>query len=286
MSQFQFQLDEQRCTGCGLCTRVCSTSILSVKNGKAVLEDVGGRFGWDGCFRCQHCLAVCPQGAISIFGKNPADSLPPREAADARQLDALITNRRSHRRFLDKPVEREIIDGILKILENSPTGSGYRFLEYTVLDDMERCRAFEKLAFEAAEQKAAEGVFPPGFSAGDFEKMRKWAVLRNPGDYLFNSAPHLLIVHCPASRKSWQIDCDIASTYFELLCASRGLGCVIMSLPVKVLAYLPEVRALLEIPEDHEYACVLGFGYPEIQYARGVQKDGIAKIHRPKLDIL
>ncbi|WP_443027915.1 hypothetical protein [Stomatobaculum longum] len=23
------------------------------------------RFGWRGCWKCQHCLAVCPHGAVS-----------------------------------------------------------------------------------------------------------------------------------------------------------------------------------------------------------------------------
>lgn len=51
---------------------------------------------WDGsvsmeiqgeeCWRCQHCLAVCPQGAISIFGKKPEDSLPPAFFSAERRI--------------------------------------------------------------------------------------------------------------------------------------------------------------------------------------------------------
>ena len=51
------------------------------------------------------------------------------------------------------------------------------------------------------------------------------------------------------------------------------------------MSYAQYLSQLLEIPEDHEYSCILGFGYPEIHYARGVQKDGIAKIHRPALKL-
>jgi ferredoxin len=35
------------------------------------------------CIRCQHCLAVCPTGAASIFGVNPDTSLPLPESLPA-----------------------------------------------------------------------------------------------------------------------------------------------------------------------------------------------------------
>jgi hypothetical protein len=34
------------------------------------------------------------------------------------------------------------------------------------------------------------------------------------------------------------------------------------------------------IPDNHYTKLMVGFGYPEIPYARGVQKDRSAKIHR------
>ena len=76
---FNFKCDIDKCTGCGLCTKVCGTSVLHVIDGVACMDPVT-EVGWDGCFRCQHCLAVCPEGAISILGKDPADSLPPHLA--------------------------------------------------------------------------------------------------------------------------------------------------------------------------------------------------------------
>ena len=40
------------------------------------------------------------------------------------------------------------------------------------------------------------------------------------------------------------------------------------------------IRELLGIPRDHYTGLIVGFGYPEIEYARGVQKDRSRKIHR------
>jgi hypothetical protein len=37
---------------------------------------------------------------------------------------------------------------------------------------------------------------------------------------------------------------------------------------------------MLGIPDDHYMGLIIGFGYPEIVYARGVKKDRSSKIHR------
>lgn len=71
-----FKVDKSKCIGCGKCVNTCSGMVLSLgKEGYPQMRDFE-RFGWRGCWRCQHCLAVCPTGAISIFDKEPENSLP------------------------------------------------------------------------------------------------------------------------------------------------------------------------------------------------------------------
>ena len=69
--------------------------------------------------------------------------------------------------------------------------------------------------------------------------------------------------------------------YFELIANAFGLGTVIMSDPTEVLNELaPQATEMLHIPKDHFNGCIADFGYPEIPYARGVQKERPGKIHR------
>ena len=54
-----------------------------------------------------------------------------------------------------------------------------------------------------------------------------------------------------------------------------------MSYSAEVLNELaPEARAMLNIPKDHYTGLIVSFGYPEIEYVRGVQKERKRKIHR------
>ena len=64
----------------------------------------------------------------------------------------------------------------------------------------------------------------------------------------------------------------IAGTYFELLCASRGLGAIMLTFPLDVLRLMPEIMELLHIPKDHYIPMIIGFGHQQIAYQRGVQK--------------
>ncbi|MCI0523563.1 MAG: 4Fe-4S binding protein, partial [Bacteroidales bacterium] len=93
-------IDEEKCTGCGLCVSVCKDFSIVLVNGKARAGDKPVF----GCIACGHCMAVCPEGAISINGRtlSPDDlfDLPPKEsAAGYDQLLSLLQRRRSIREF-------------------------------------------------------------------------------------------------------------------------------------------------------------------------------------------
>lgn len=77
MQETGFTVDRDKCTGCGLCVKVCPGGVLSLDGTKTVRMAPFEEYGWNGCWQCEHCLAVCPAGAVSIFGHRPEDSLPP-----------------------------------------------------------------------------------------------------------------------------------------------------------------------------------------------------------------
>lgn len=279
-----FKIDKNKCIKCGKCINTCSGMVIEFGNDGYPRMKEFERFGWRGCWRCQHCLAVCPQGAISIFDKDPKDSLsfPPKEMGT--YMEQLITTRRSCRRFLDKNVDPDIITGMLNAMSAAPTGGNAQGVEYTVIDDKERVHEIWNSAYKTMDEKAKKHVYTHSFSDFYYGKMKQSEKTVRKDDLLFCGAPHLFIAH-EKSEGKWaedaKVNCNIATAYFELLCNAHGLGTAIMSYPAEVLNELaPDARQMLGVPKNHYMGLIIGFGYPETTYARGVQKERGRKIHR------
>lgn len=285
----KFVLDKTKCIQCARCVNTCAGMVLELGPDGYPYMKAFERYGWGGCWRCQHCLGVCPQGAISIFGKRPEDSLPPPPSEMGGYMEQLIVNRRSCRRFLHKNVDPEIISRMLDAMSAAPTGGNACDVEYTVIDDMDRVKEIRDVAYARMEADAKKRIYTSSFSGFYYKKMKESEQSIRKGDLLFCGAPHLFIAHARCAGK-WaedsKADCIIATAYFELLCNAHGLGTTIMSYPAEVLNELaPEARAMLNIPKDHYTGLLVGFGYPEIPYARGVQKRGALKTHRYREDV-
>lgn len=284
MNLAEFNVDTKKCIGCGRCVMVCPGGVLSLDGKRNPVMRDFAEFGWDGCWKCEHCLAVCPKGAISIFGRKPEDSLPPvAPERAALVMDALVTNRHSCRRYQKRNVPPDVLMPILNLLANAPNGGNKQLVEFTLIDDRERMERFRAVAYAEMERLAARDVFPSGYDRMSYEQLKDWEKTVRP-DMLFCGAPHVLIPHAPLGRGEPRQDVMIAATYFELLCASRGLGSVMMTFPLDTLNLMPEVKALLEIPEEHFTGVVVGFGYPQIPYARGTQRTlGLGRVRRPNI---
>lgn len=279
MNLAKFEVSDA-CIGCGKCVKVCPGGILVIGDDhKPHIKDFT-TFGWDGCWQCEHCLAVCPAGAIQILGHLPQNSISPVSPETAGSiLNSLIANRRSCRRYQHRNVPPEIIRDILNRLANAPNGGNKQQVEYTLIDDAEQMDFFRAVVSKKMEELAGQGIYPAGFSKKLYEDMKRWQDTVRP-DMVFCGAPHLLIPHAPLGHGEPVQDVIIAAAYFELLCASRGLGAVMLTFPLGVLKTMPEIMALLKIPANHYIAMLIGFGYPEIQYARGAQRTtATANIH-------
>lgn len=282
MNPANFHIDTKKCIQCQKCIYVCPGQVLALNSDGFIKMENFEQFGWNGCWKCEHCLSVCPTGAISIFGHIPENSLAQIDKNQTTLvLNSLIANRHSCRRFLDKNVDPELIDDMIQRLANAPNGSNKQQVEFTLISDKEQMNSFRALAYKRMDKLASKGIYPKGFDQESFEDMKRWEKKVRP-DMLFCSAPHILIPHAPLGKGEPIQDTIIAGSYFELLCASRGLGAVIMTFPLDVFELMPEIKALLKIPQDHYIGMIIGFGYAQIKYTRGVQK----QIDKDRIHIL
>lgn len=272
-------VDRDKCIQCGRCADICWNRAMQIgPDGYPHMSITELTDEWNMCWECQRCMAGCPTGALSILGKNPEDMLPRKLIPSPLQMDALITNRRSCRKFKQENVDRDLIRHILKICGNSPTGSCNQIYEFTVIDDIRVMKEFTDILRDEMLAETAKGNNPPRFDDGDMAMIKS---RYDAGEeFCFRGAPHLLAAHAPIGKGEWVFDTAIALAYAELAMTCNDLGFIYVSTPWAALQTCPRARAFLQIPKNHYISCLVGFGKPEYQFARGVQRSDALRINR------
>lgn len=271
----QFSVDESRCTGCGLCVSDCPARIIVQANGHAPSIDTEREAT---CIQCQHCLAVCPTAAISIFGLDPDESLA-LPADGFPSLDAmtqLLRRRRSVRQYQDADVDQALLQQLLTTLAYAPTGINRRAWTFTVIDTRATMARFQRQVMDALSRAADEDRLPERF--GYLRAATTWKYEYGV-KLLFRTAPHALIVSAPPDAPCPEQDVVLALAHFDLLAQSAGLGTVWWGMFHMILEAAPELKTVLGLPEDHAYYAML-FGLPAVQYPRAVQRDASAVVRR------
>ena len=272
MDTLKFYVNKEKCVQCDACVKDCLSEIIH-RHG-AVPEAVDPPEGR--CFECQHCLAVCPSGAISVFGLKSENSLPLSEDAipSYRQMKTLVRGRRSVRQFCDEEVPPSLIDELLTDLAHAPTGCNDRDLIFSVIPSRKALEILLEKVIQAIEDKLKSGEAMHEFFVDMATAYRK-----DGKDLLFCGAPHLLIVSPGEKTSCVYEDVVLSLAYFELLAQSANLGTTWCGLLKSVADMIPEVRSLFSLaPDTYFYAMM--FGKPAVKYARTVQRDSIARIRR------
>lgn len=263
----QFNVDREKCTKCGLCAADCPARVIDVADG---YPEVKGEKE-AGCYRCEHCFAVCPTGALSILGLDPQESLSLQGdwRPDPTRLETLIKGRRSVRRYREENLEPELLQRLLEVAWHAPTGVNARQVRFTVIDDREKLAAFRAELLEGLARLVRDNALPERFAYfANF--VRVWEERRL--DILFRGAPHFVVASAPHDVPTPSQDCLIALSYFELFAQANGVGTLWDGLARWAITELvPESLARLGIPENHTVGYAMAFGKPAVHYARTVQ---------------
>jgi nitroreductase len=165
----------------------------------------------------------------------------------------LIQKRRSIRRFLDKPLEKEKIDLLVEAALRSPSSRGINPWEFIVVTDR--------------------------------DELEKLAGAKEHGSAFLKHAP-LGIVVCanPAKSDVWIEDASIASIVIHLAAASMDLGSCWIQIRERMCnesqtaqVYIAE---RLNIPPDLQVESIIAIGYPS-EEKKGHSQDELQyeKVH-------
>lgn len=255
-------IDYDICNKDGICSDVCPRKLIMMKEGAPVPIDGIENY----CIRCGHCLAVCPKGAISVYGSKPAECLKMDKIQRATygQLDHLMKSRRSIRVYKQKPVEKRIIQKIMDTCRYSPTGSNAQQVNWIIATDKNKIKKLAQLTIDwMKEAMASKHPLSTELPMASF--IDSW---ERGEDRIFRGAPLVLMSHSPELGSLPLESCVIAMTYFDLVAASLGLGTCWVGVFMVAAAEHPSIKRTLEIPTDHRLYGTMVVGYPKYAYQR------------------
>jgi nitroreductase/NAD-dependent dihydropyrimidine dehydrogenase PreA subunit len=244
---FKIRIEQSQCTGCGLCINDCIVNDIELKEGKAAPLNKN-------CFKCGHCIAICPQRAVTADGfmeeikeyEESTFAIAPETFLNA------VKFRRSVRKYQDREVEREKIEKIIEAGRYTETASNSQSVSYIVIQ--EEIPRLREIAAKKLKKLMRIGYNVSGL---DTEK----------GDFLFRDAPALILTVAKS-----EVDAALAASNMEIMAVSQGLGAFFIGLFVIIANHDKKIKEILELQDDEQVVTCMAVGYPNIKYLRTVPR--------------
>ena len=223
-----------------------------------------------------------------LFGVPPPLATPdPFLEIPPAAIFHLLANRRSERRFSDRPVSQDEVSALLSAAAQTPSGGNARSVLCTVLLDSDiRRRLLGAIGdFYQGLLRIAQLRFVRSFlgmllgkAAGAFlkdpEYRRRFAALvqgiDNGIDPVFYNAPLVLLFHSGAVMPTPEEDAVLAAYNAAITAVTLGLGTCFVSMAQKAFAASRSVRRASGLAPDQRVLAVLAVGYPEVRRYRPV----------------
>lgn len=257
--------EASRCLQCGLCARACYSGYLRFAQGQVLVPE-------GECLDCGHCLAVCPQQALSITGydaKEIEEYDQARMSVESEKLLGAMRFKRSMRHYSSQPLERETLEKVLTAARYSPTVGNFQTMRFAVLQQqkMDFVRQAAEILYKAKQAGHPETEL---FKMKTLEMIYE-ASLRGE-DRLFHGAPAVIVVMDKHLEAEPGANAYIAASRMELAAQAMGLGSCYVGLFIRAGRIQPELFQPLGAEADVKPYLALVLGYPGLKYRRTVPR--------------
>lgn len=188
-----------------------------------------------------------------------------------------IKNRRSIRRYLDKPVPREIVNELIDAAIYAPSSHNRQPWNFTIITSK---KVIDELSADInAWYSSIIKLSTPLYLIKEVKKsvdaMR--ARVESEKDLFFYHAPCIIIIHAPKKRFFSQ-DCACAAQNMMLAARSLDIGSCWIGFADIVLDKSSKIKKKLGIPVSHGIMATVAFGYPEKFPSQALPRRDFSKV--------
>lgn len=262
-------IDSKKCSGCGLCIDDCPSKVLQLESNAAFCTK-------EHCLNCFHCMAICPEKAVSSTDADPSEIVE----YNSQEFDInpnvflnAIKHRRSVRFYKDKKVEQEKIQMLIEAGRFSPTGGNSQNVSYIVVK--EGVQKLTELSLKSLYEKTQKQL---NESKNVTDRVRlnanRWKKTyfdfkENPDERnkLFFDAKTIVLVVSDSRENG-----NLAAANMEMMAHFLGLGACHIGFFLYACHSNAEIKEFLGLSQDQNITSCLTVGYPSVRYQRTVSR--------------
>jgi len=261
-------LNKDKCTGCGLCTKICHEHCMVLTN-----ETVS--INYEFCSTCMQCIAICPQQTLSW------DNVPPvaydeKRLPSPEQLDELFKERRTIRFFKKDRVDRAILEEIVGYGIYAPTNN--YDLRAIVVDDEEIIEDLDRVLMQFV-SKIYNLIYKPKIV---FNLIRRITPALDPKDkvkmenalergHAFHRPPAIVFIVGDKRIALSEASTQYALYNMILYAQVKGIGSCLWGSAQTFLDRSKAVREHLGLQKNEHILGALGLGHPAVKFANKVE---------------
>jgi nitroreductase len=243
------------------------------------------------CYRCGHCVSICPHGAIS-HSHFPQGSVNPVNLESLPSYDQvleLMRSRRSKRLFKDKPVEKAVLEKVLEAARFAPSQHNDQSTEFIVVQDKKIIEEITALTAEGIAKLAGYAKNPIARmmirramgkrgAATLFEfapEMEGLADLYKSGtDWILREAPVLILFCADSAGGTFSAtNANLALHNATLAAETLGLGSFYAGFVIHSSERDARIGQLVSLPETHAIYGALATGYPRLKFNKWPERN-------------
>jgi len=283
-------IDHTKCKACGICGTVCPRHILETTTKNDRKQTLVSQHREQLCMACGHCSAVCPNDAIAAQGLplNDFKSVRPGEISRDNLL-TLMEQRRSVRRYKDRPVPRETLDRIIGACRRAPTGTGRPSTGVLVIDQPEYLEALSGLihdVYQGLEKALANPVArliikrrvgnKKYHTLKDFVMPGMHWYLRwkkeGRGDEILRDCKALMLFHSPIHEPMGETNSALSAFHAILMAEVLEVGTCFNDLIPPACNRSAKIRKFIDLSKDREIYASLTMGFPKYKFRKVIPK--------------
>jgi nitroreductase/NAD-dependent dihydropyrimidine dehydrogenase PreA subunit len=289
----EITIDENLCHKDGLCAMACTYGIF-VQEEKDTVPKID-EVMLEKCYRCGHCVAICPHGAISHshYSDESVNPITLENLPSYDQVLELMRSRRSKRLFKDTPVEKDVLEKVIEAARFAPSQHNEQSTEHIVVQDKKIIQEITALTAEGIAKLAGYAKNPIARmmirraigkrgAATLFElapEMEGLVSLYKSGkDWILREAPVLMLFCADSAGGSFAaVNANLALHNATLAAETLGLGCFYAGFVIHSSERDNRIAKVVSLPETHAIYGALAMGYPRLKFKKWPERN-LAKV--------